>query len=431
MSVPVFKPPAMSTATGHWTPEGPIWDAKREVFWYTDIEGGTLHKYSPAKGVTTTYVIAAQKGDKDGQMIGGTTALNSDGSLIVILEDVDKHGAPCKHSGVCYFNPDANNGQGSLLALPNTVSDTELAKPQNRPNDSTIITIKGDTGKPNRKLMAYGTMSKTWNDPAKVHNGAIKPEGGFYVLDEDMMSHRLKFKGDIYPGTVISNGLADGGVNPDGTTTLYFSETVDAKDSAGIGDHSSLRVYKGKLDPNSWTVNDIKVVAENTQLLKDSGAGEVRPDGANMVVYKGKPTYGIAGLGTGEIRLFDAENDQHVATIQLPDDVKNVTKFAVADDGRIFVTTMDFGYSNPEKKGTDGRNGHTFLLAPIEDITAHPAASPQTSYYGMQAMKEYYATTKEKPTTSFETPLPPPSTRIALRNAKVGRVIAEQQMGVI
>jgi sugar lactone lactonase YvrE len=336
------------TQRNHWTAESPVWDPIRKVFFYTDIEGGRLHKFDPQNHTTNTWQIGSKgDGDKNGQMVGGV-ALNSDGSLIILLEAAE-------NAGINYFNPDKD----LLLNIPN--SWPEKDKIYNRPNDTTVVQIGG------KNMMIYGTMSKKWSE-SKNYDGA------FYVLDENLKSHKIRFEGNIYPGTIISNGLADGGMNDDGTTKLFWVESV--------GPHDSRNIYTGNLNPITYEVKNVKIFADYSEITEGT---EAFPDGANMLNVRGKEAYAVSVLQLGEIRAFDPNTGKKVASIKLPEGLANNTKFAIGEDTEgkniLFVTTINFDY--PKEK--EGLNGCTALISLPEEITMHTASIKATDYISMES----------------------------------------------
>jgi len=333
------------TSRGHHTAEGPIWDPQRRVFFYTDIENGTLHCYAPRHHHTTTWQIGAED-----QAIGGIVALNQDGSVLLVLE-----GGP--NAGVNYFDPET----GHLLTIPNSWPETD--KPQNRPNDGTVVTIEG------KGALVFGTMSKAWQEEAASNKRA----GAFYLLDPDLNLKKLTIDAP-YSGPVICNGLAGGAQDESGALTLFWAESIGTTPD-------DIKVWKGRMSPLEPQIKDVQVFADYNAL---TGGEMAFPDGANMILLDNQPAYAVAILALGEIRAFHPESGQLLRRIPLPAAAKNITKFAIGENTRrapaLFITTVNFEY--PENK--ERENGAAFLLPLPQNIRAHPASLQTTHYISLE-----------------------------------------------
>lgn len=335
-------------STNHCTAEGPIWDPYRKVFFYTDIERGTLYRYDPKVDRVTSWQIGSK-----GQMIGGGLAVNKDRTLLVMLET-----GP--HQGINYFVPETSE----LINISN--SWPEINKPYNRPNDTTVVDIGGE------KRLVFGTMSKNW----KSDLAQGKKEGAFYLLDENLIPQRLNIDAP-YPGTLICNGLADGGTNQDGTINLFWAES--------IGHSKGAHVWRGKLNTKDFKVNYVKIFTEYLLLAGNSIA---YPDGANMVRFKESSCYAVSILGLGEIRIFHKETSGYLGCIKLPQEATNITKFAIGEDERgmpaLFVTTLNFDYPKIKQDGC----GSTFLFSLPETIFMEPNSLQITDYMSKEEFIE-------------------------------------------
>jgi hypothetical protein len=172
-----------------------------------------------------------------------------------------------------------------------------------------------------------------------------------------------------YPGTVISNGLADGGINVDGSIMLFWAES--------IGSTSHAHIWKGHLSLKEFSVKNVEIFVHYSQLSEGS---IVYPDGANIIQINGIPAYAISVLGAGEIRAFHLETGQLIARLILPESIKNITKFSIGEDGTgkpaLFVTTLDFNYPI----NTHKNEGGTFLFSLPHGVEAHIFSAQRAAY---------------------------------------------------
>lgn len=214
-------------------------------------------------------------------------------------------------------------------------------------------------------------MNKQWAESGLM-------EGAFYILDRNMHSHQIKFNGTLYPGTIISNGLADGGKNADGSNIIFWAESV--------GTAERLNVYRGNFCSKTNNVKDIRVFATHTAI---TDGAEGRPDGANMVNLFEKAAYAVSVLQIGEIRIFDCQLGTLLAKIKLPHGMTNNTKFAIGQDkqgrGVMFVTSLNFDYGN--KQLANSLNGSTGMFLLPSAITLHSASIQITDYPSMEEIK--------------------------------------------
>ncbi|MFD1798092.1 SMP-30/gluconolactonase/LRE family protein [Paracoccus aurantiacus] len=136
--------------------ESPVWCDRRQVLWWVDIEGETLHCHDPARGTDREWPM--------GQMVA-CIALTEGDDLVLGLVD-----------GLFRFSP--QSGERSLIATP------EADSPGNRPNDATM----GRDGR-----FYFGSM--------KIRQDG-QPGGALYRLDPDGEVTRL------LDGLHVANGLA-------------------------------------------------------------------------------------------------------------------------------------------------------------------------------------------------------------------------------
>ena len=148
--------------------EAIVWDDRRRVLWWVDIEGRALHRLDPRGWDTKTIDLPKRP---------GCLALREDGGFLLTLEDG------------FYFLDEPTGGLTHIV-------DPEPDKPDNRFND----------GAPDTKgRMIAGTMPL----------GPREPVAAFYRLHPDLACERLM------DGFTVTNGVA---FSPDGGT-FYFSET--------------------------------------------------------------------------------------------------------------------------------------------------------------------------------------------------------------
>ncbi|HEY8596694.1 MAG TPA: SMP-30/gluconolactonase/LRE family protein [Devosiaceae bacterium] len=153
------------------TGEAPVWDARRSVLWWIDIQGQRLLGYRPASGPLAPIPLPAMP---------GLIAISSEGNLILGLE-----------SGLWHLVPERREFT--------RISDIEADTPNNRLND----------GKPDADgRLWFGSMDKMGL------GGAV---GALYRRDTDGRVAR------VLPDITVPNAIA---VSPGGET-LYFANSPD------------------------------------------------------------------------------------------------------------------------------------------------------------------------------------------------------------
>nr|WP_163580864.1 SMP-30/gluconolactonase/LRE family protein [Gracilibacillus saliphilus] len=135
--------------------EGPCWDERKQVLFWTDISGKAIHRFNPKTRQNDTFEID--------QMVGAVVVAE-DGRLVLAAE----HG---------FYFYDTETGQMT------PIHDPEADRPDNRFNDGKVD--------PAGRFWA-GTMQKNNNDP----------EGSLYCLD-----HALEIETKL-SGLRTSNGMA-------------------------------------------------------------------------------------------------------------------------------------------------------------------------------------------------------------------------------
>ncbi len=245
----------------HLLAEGPIFNEQDGNFYYVDIDGNQLCQYDP-----NTKELKSWSAPK--KVCG--VAVNQDGSLIVTMQD-----------GLFYFKPD-NTGTQWLK-----INDIESDHPENRPNDAT--TVQCSDGK---TRLFLGTMPlKNQPLPDGTRTGAL------YVLSDDMQW--VKLQGDL----LTTNGLA--GFTHDKETTLFFSDSHPTRQ----------RIYKANYGCRTQEL-------QNTEEFLDMSQMSGRPDGGGLLQVRQqdgsmKLCYGITAIDTNQIKVFDPDTKEQLATLQL------------------------------------------------------------------------------------------------------------------
>lgn len=152
--------------------EGPVWNARDQALWFTDIKGRQVHRYDPASGDRRSFPAPAQC---------GFVVPSADGRFIAGLQ-----------GGLHRFDP-ATGAFELLVAV-----ETDL--PGNRLNDG-VVDPAG--------YLWFGSM-----DDAEQ-----SATGTFYRLDDDGQVRARAFRCPITNGPAFS---------PDGRTG-YFVDTLDRK----------------------------------------------------------------------------------------------------------------------------------------------------------------------------------------------------------
>jgi sugar lactone lactonase YvrE len=150
--------------------EGPVWDARSGVLWWTDIPGRGFHRWDPASGVHTSATL-----DRE---VGTAVPRRSGGLLLAV------RGGFAAYDGV---------GSGPLELLLSVEDD----KPELRMNDG--------------KCDAAGRLYVS-----TMAFSADQPVGSLWRLDPDWTVHRL------VDGLTIGNGMA---WSADGLT-MYFIDSA-------------------------------------------------------------------------------------------------------------------------------------------------------------------------------------------------------------
>ena len=130
--------------------EGPLWDAGRQVLWWTNILGNVVYRYDPATGTNDSWDV--------GQMVG-TLVLAESGGLVLAVQN-----------GFVRFDPETG--------ATTTIADPEPNKLENRFNDG-----KCD---PAGRLWA-GTLPLSEDHPGGamycLHpDGTVEPKGDGYRI---------------------------------------------------------------------------------------------------------------------------------------------------------------------------------------------------------------------------------------------------------
>ena len=175
--------------------EGPVWVARDEALWFTDIKRRKVHRYDPAAQTRDSWDSPEQ--------VGFVLPARSGGFVAGLM------------SGLHRF--DEKTGRFTLIA------EMEPERPNNRLNDAAVD--------PSGRLW-FGTMD----------NGETGKTGAFYRFE----------RGAVFPtgieGIAITNGPA---LSPDGRI-LYFVDTrggtIEAADVAGDGSLGPARPFV-RIDP--------------------------------------------------------------------------------------------------------------------------------------------------------------------------------------
>ncbi|SFL46055.1 Sugar lactone lactonase YvrE [Gracilibacillus orientalis] len=135
--------------------EGPCWDERNQVLYWTDITGEVIHRFNPQKEQNDTFEI--------GEMVGAVVVAE-DGQLVLAAEN-----------GFYFYDTETKQ--------MNAIHDPELDRPDNRFNDGKVD--------PAGRFWA-GTMQKSDNEP----------EGTLYC-----MNHALEVEAKLTE-LRTSNGMA-------------------------------------------------------------------------------------------------------------------------------------------------------------------------------------------------------------------------------
>ncbi len=359
-----------------WTAEGPFFD-KQLGFGFSDIEGGKVVLFDPNTHRRTTWSLTSGEMGPDGfpkQMVGGTTAVNQDGCLLVMLD----MGGP--DAGLHYLDV-ATHQLYKVADLP--VNE----HPRNRPNDATRIKLF------DKMHLLWSSMSRIWNQLCNP-DGSFQRNGNYYVVDSETFESRiLTFEGGVHRAPIITNGLADGGPLKDGKRRLFWAETVENPGESGEG----IRVYRGTLDPETLHVSNITVFKTHAQLggTRNGRGTHGRPDGAEMALWGRKGVYGVSVLETGALRFFDPRSGALALDVRLPEGVTRNTKFALGwnaqGDNLGVVTTLDAARRTrrPKPDGSfeyEGDNGGVIMFKLPSGLRAHPGSVSRVEYPSLELL---------------------------------------------
>jgi D-xylonolactonase len=170
--------------------EGPVWVAREQALWFTDIKQRRIHRFDPASGARATWNAPEQVGFVQPSRGGGFVA--------------------GLQSGLAHFDP-GNSSFRTLVAV-------EPERPGNRLNDS-VVDAAG--------RLWFGTM----DDGERKHSGAL---------------HRLLSDGTVRrlsSDCPITNGPA---LSPDGRTLFHVdtaARRIDAFTVDANGALSERRVF--------------------------------------------------------------------------------------------------------------------------------------------------------------------------------------------
>lgn len=154
--------------------EGPVWDDRAAVLWWTDIEGRKMHCFDPSTGTDREFSMAERV---------GSFALREQGAFILAVD-----------SGFAFWSPDRPDRLEHL-------HDPEPERTQNRFND-------GCCDRQGR----FVASSMNLEEPKK-------PSAAIYRFDPDRTCERL------LDGIHIGNGIA---FSPDGRRA-HVADTVAQK----------------------------------------------------------------------------------------------------------------------------------------------------------------------------------------------------------
>ena len=188
--------------------EGPVWDERDQVLWWTDINGRCLHCFDPSSGTDTSYPVPVRV---------GCFALREEGDFLLAAEH-----------GFYTWSPENSEVRH--------IFDVEADRSDNRMNDG---------GCDRQGRMVVSSMSLA--EPRQA-------TGACWQID-NMMNFRL-----LEDGLHVGNGIA---FSPDGTTMYLADTSVDTvwaypyDTATGKPGERSLFIDTGKLagKPDGATVD--------------------------------------------------------------------------------------------------------------------------------------------------------------------------------
>jgi sugar lactone lactonase YvrE len=214
--------------------EGPLWDERENVLWWTDLTGRRLHRLDPATGEETTVDVEQEVGALVPRASGGFVAAVRDG----------------------FASYDSDAGLSMLTPV-------DADRPDLRMND----------GKCDRRGRFWAATMAFDCTPAA---------GSLFVLEPDGSTRT------VLTGLTIGNGLA---WTEDDTTMYYIDSTrqcVDAfdfdLDKGILGQRRRIIEIEPPADPTTWRLPDGMCIDQEGFLwVAIYGAGLVcryRPDGS-------------------------------------------------------------------------------------------------------------------------------------------------------
>jgi sugar lactone lactonase YvrE len=186
--------------------EGPVWDDRRRLLWWVDIEGRLVHRWSPAHGAQTPLQAPGRV---------GALVLRQDGGLLLAVEDA-----------LWWFDPDGSAPPARWVTLPDPKPDVRLndgkCDPQGR---FWVGTMRYDTAEGGGALYRVdrdGSVEQML-DGVTISNGLAWSADGRTMFYVDTPTRRIDaFDFDGQRGLIANRwmavDLADEDGSPDGMT---------------------------------------------------------------------------------------------------------------------------------------------------------------------------------------------------------------------